>query len=163
MSWGGGDSLPGTASLAHELDRPGPHRVGVEAGRVECQKPLHGRGGRGHAGFLDGPEKLLVILRDGRKIVGILRSFDQFANVVLEGAVERIIVGEQYCDLPLGLYIIRGENLVLIGALDPTAQELPPNMVQVSASAIRKAQKEEKEASELKDTMRKRMEFLDLE
>jgi small nuclear ribonucleoprotein (snRNP)-like protein len=29
---------------------------------------------------------LLVQLRDGRKIIGILRSFDQFANLVLEGA-----------------------------------------------------------------------------
>lgn len=39
------------------------------------------------------------------------------ANVVLEGALERIIVGELFCDLPLGLYIIRGENVVLIGEL----------------------------------------------
>lgn len=30
-------------------------------------------------------KKLLVQLRDGRKIIGILRSFDQFANLVLEG------------------------------------------------------------------------------
>jgi hypothetical protein len=36
---------------------------------------------------------------------------------VLEGALERITVGELYCDLPLGLYIIRGENVVLIGEL----------------------------------------------
>lgn len=28
---------------------------------------------------------MLVQLRDGRKIVGTLRSFDQFANLVLEG------------------------------------------------------------------------------
>jgi hypothetical protein len=27
------------------------------------------------------------------------------ANVVLEGALERIMVGELFCDLPLGLYI----------------------------------------------------------
>jgi U6 snRNA-associated Sm-like protein LSm1 len=30
-------------------------------------------------------KKLLVQLRDGRKIIGTLRSFDQFANLVLEG------------------------------------------------------------------------------
>ena len=36
---------------------------------------------------------------------------------MLEGALERITVGELYCDLPLGLYIIRGENVVLIGEL----------------------------------------------
>lgn len=39
------------------------------------------------------------------------------ANVVLEGACERVIVGNLYCDIPLGLYIIRGENVVLIGEL----------------------------------------------
>ena len=31
-------------------------------------------------------DKLLMVqMRDGRKIIGILRSFDQFANLVLEG------------------------------------------------------------------------------
>lgn len=39
------------------------------------------------------------------------------ANAVLEGACERAIVGELYCDIPLGLYVIRGENVVLIGEL----------------------------------------------
>ena len=39
------------------------------------------------------------------------------ANAVLEGACERVIVGELYCDIPLGLYVIRGENVVLIGEL----------------------------------------------
>lgn len=39
------------------------------------------------------------------------------ANVVLQGACERVIVGELYCDVPLGLYVIRGENVVLIGEL----------------------------------------------
>lgn len=100
-------------------------------------------------------------LRDGRKIIGTLRSFDQFANLVLSGAVwppvhavahalcsrcnlsllwaccavllgvrktslqkmslqtmpcpkpapadskERIIVGEQYAEIPLGLHVVR--------------------------------------------------------
>jgi U6 snRNA-associated Sm-like protein LSm1 len=85
-------------------------------------------------------EKLIVLLRDGRKLLGTLCSFDQFgtvyphiftyfpairssfnvyfaANVVLQGACERVIVGELYCDVPLGLYVIRGENVVLIGEL----------------------------------------------
>lgn len=39
------------------------------------------------------------------------------ANAVLEGACERVIVGDLYCDIPLGLYVIRGENVVLIGEL----------------------------------------------
>ncbi|KAK4383377.1 Sm-like protein LSM1B [Sesamum angolense] len=100
-------------------------------------------------------EKLLVLLRDGRKLLGILRSFDQFANAVIEGACERVIVGELYCDIPLGLYVIRGENVVLIGELDLDKEELPPHMTRVSAAEIRRAQKAEREASELKGTMKR--------
>lgn len=113
------------------------------------------------ASYLD--KKLLVLLRDGRKLMGTLCSFDQFANAVLEGASERIIVGDVYCDIPLGLYVIRGENVVLIGELDMEREELPPHMTRVSVPEIRKAQKAEREASELRGTMRKRMEFLDFD
>lgn len=113
------------------------------------------------ASYLD--KKLLVLLRDGRKLIGILRSFDQFANAVLENAFERVIVGDLYCDLPQGLYVIRGENVVLIGEMDPDREDLPPNMIQVSSTEIEKAQKEERDATDLKGSMRKRMEFLDLE
>ncbi|KAJ4959535.1 hypothetical protein NE237_026646 [Protea cynaroides] len=113
------------------------------------------------ASYLD--KKLLVLLRDGRKLLGILRSFDQFANAVLEGACERVIVGDLYCDIPLGLYVIRGENVVLIGELDLEREELPPHMTRVSATEIRRAQKAERDATDLKGTMRKRMEFLDLD
>ena len=60
---------------------------------------------------------MLVQLRDGRKIIGILRSFDQFANIVLEEAVERVVVGKRFADVPLGLYVIRGENVVLLGQM----------------------------------------------
>ena len=66
---------------------------------------------------------MLVVLRDGRKIIGKMRSFDQFANIVLESAVERIIVGTSYADVPLGLYVIRGENVVLLGEV---VRVLPP-------------------------------------
>ena len=37
---------------------------------------------------------LMLQLRDRRILVGTMRSFDQFANIVLEGACERIIVGK---------------------------------------------------------------------
>ncbi|OAY76439.1 sm-like protein LSM1B isoform X2 [Ananas comosus] len=113
------------------------------------------------ASYLD--KKLLVLLRDGRKLLGILRSFDQFANAVLEGACERVIVGDLYSDIPLGLYVIRGENVVLIGELDLDMEELPAHMICVSAAEIRRAQKAERDATDLKGSMRKRMEFLDLD
>ncbi|KAM0959567.1 hypothetical protein TB2_024322 [Malus domestica] len=71
-------------------------------------------------------------------------------NAVLEGACERVIVGDLYCDIPLGLYVIRGENVVLIGELDSEREELPPHMTRVSAAEIKRAQKAEREASDLK-------------
>ena len=105
-------------------------------------------------------KKLLVQLRDGKKIIGILRSFDQFANLILEEAVERIVVGQYYTDVPLGMYLVRGENLVLMGQIDPD-KEVPHGLTQVSKEDIDQAKRAEKEEARLKGTMRARMDFLD--
>ncbi|EFJ48227.1 hypothetical protein VOLCADRAFT_109782 [Volvox carteri f. nagariensis] len=107
-------------------------------------------------------QRLLIVLRDGRKVLGVLRSFDQFANLVIEGAVERIIVGDQYGDIPLGLQVIRGENVVLLGRVDEE-KDAPEGLTQVSPAAIKEALKGEKELNKLKSTIRARMDFLDLE
>jgi U6 snRNA-associated Sm-like protein LSm1 len=106
--------------------------------------------------------KVLIQLRDGKKIVGILRTFDQFANLVLEEAYERIIVGELYTDVPLGMYLIRGENLVLMGQMDPD-KEHPSSLTRVSQQEIERALKAEKEETRLKGSMRARMDFLDMD
>ncbi len=45
----------------------------------------------------------------------VRRTFDQYNNVVLEACVERRIVGELYCDVDIGLCLIRGENIVMMG------------------------------------------------
>lgn len=68
-------------------------------------------------------KKLMVILRDGRKFVGILRSFDQFANIVLQRTVERIWVGNKFSEKPLGVFLIRGENVVLVGEVDEDKED----------------------------------------
>lgn len=77
-------------------------------------------------------------LRDGRKIIGILRSFDQFANLVLEAAIERVVVGNQFADTLLGLYVVRGENVVLLGEIDelrcPPARALSVHATVILAS-----------------------------
>lgn len=62
-------------------------------------------------------KRLLVVLRDGRTLIGYLRSVDQFANLVLHQAVERIYVGQKFGDIDRGIYIIRGENVVLLGEM----------------------------------------------
>lgn len=62
-------------------------------------------------------EKLMVLLRDGRTLIGYLRSVDQFANLVLHRTIERIHVGKEYGDIPRGVFIVRGENVVLLGEI----------------------------------------------
>ena len=42
-------------------------------------------------------------------------SFDQYSNIVLSNTSERKVLGSSYYDEPLGLYVIRGENIVLLG------------------------------------------------
>jgi len=79
------------------------------------------------------------VLRDGRHLVGTLRSFDQFSNMVLEGTSERRILHAKvnqsngsddgddttgktvicyYTDVQLGLYLVRGDSMVLLGEVD---------------------------------------------
>ena len=62
-------------------------------------------------------EKVIVVLRDGRTLIGLLRSVDQFANLVLHRTIERIHVGKEYGDIPRGVFIVRGENVALLGEI----------------------------------------------
>jgi U6 snRNA-associated Sm-like protein LSm1 len=61
---------------------------------------------------------MLVVLRDGRKLHGVLRSYDQFANLVLEDTIERVYYGNAFAENRHGLFLIRGENVVLLGEID---------------------------------------------
>ncbi|KAG9050407.1 SM-like, degradation of cytoplasmic mRNAs and positively regulates transcription initiation [Tulasnella sp. UAMH 9824] len=71
-------------------------------------------------------KKMLVVLRDGRKLIGVLRSYDQYANLVLEDTVERIYHGSAYGDIQRGIFIIRGENVVLLGEVDLDKEDNVP-------------------------------------
>lgn len=65
--------------------------------------------------------KIFVLLKDGRNFFGILRTFDQFANLVLQDTFERIYVeGEpkKFGEIYRGVFIVRGENVVMMGELD---------------------------------------------
>mmetsp|Transcript_826 Transcript_826/g.823 ORF Transcript_826/g.823 Transcript_826/m.823 type:complete len:117 (+) Transcript_826:59-409(+) len=75
--------------------------------------------------------RVLIILGDGRHLVGILRSFDQFLNLVLEETSERIILAGKYCDIPLGLYIVRGDNIVLLGEIDDELERNEMKLVKI--------------------------------
>ncbi|KAI7866620.1 hypothetical protein BDF14DRAFT_1875192 [Spinellus fusiger] len=105
-------------------------------------------------GLIDSVDKkLMVLLRDGRKLIGTLRSFDQFANLVLQDTIERIYVGNCYGDIPRGIFIIRGENVVLLGEIDISTDECA-NLRQVPVEEILVAQREEMEAKQRVDKIR---------
>ncbi|VAH24008.1 unnamed protein product [Triticum turgidum subsp. durum] len=81
-----------------------------------------------------------VITNDGRNIVGTLRGFDQATNIILDESHERVYSTKISTSLPpplllicsqgvmlmlegvqqlvLGLYIIRGDNIGVVGEVD---------------------------------------------
>ncbi|KAL1234752.1 U6 snRNA-associated Sm-like protein [Trichinella pseudospiralis] len=97
-------------------------------------------------------KKVLVILRDGRNMIGYLRSVDQFANIVLEDTVERIVVNNMYSDISMGLFIVRGENVFLVGELDqnkPMEEKLVKTTIREAVNL--QARKEEEKKKKLKE------------
>ena len=42
---------------------------------------------------------------------------DVLANLLLQDTIERIHVGDKYGDIPRGIFLIRGENMVLVGEI----------------------------------------------
>ena len=60
-----------------------------------------------------------VITADGRNIVGTLRGFDQVINIILDDSHERVFSTTSGIEqVPLGLYIIRGDNVAVIGDIN---------------------------------------------
>ena len=92
-------------------------------------------------------KKLMVLLRDGRTLIGYLRSVDQFANLVLHHTIERIHIGKEYGDIPRGVFIVRGENVVLLGEID-TEKESNLPLSEVSVDDILDAQRREQESKQ---------------
>uniref|UniRef100_A0ACB8EXG5 Sm-like protein n=1 Tax=Sphaerodactylus townsendi TaxID=933632 RepID=A0ACB8EXG5_9SAUR len=131
-------------------------------------------------------KKHLVLLRDGRTLIGYLRSIDQFgnslgclilnhlplqftkqellaffkitpslfspllklaANLVLHQTVERIHVGKKYGDIPRGIFVVRGENVVLLGEIDLEKESDTP-LQQVSIEEILEVQRVEQQAKQ---------------
>ncbi|KAJ1511422.1 SM-like, degradation of cytoplasmic mRNAs and positively regulates transcription initiation [Coelomomyces lativittatus] len=100
----------------------------------------------GAASLLDCLDKrILVILRDGRSLTGILRSYDQFGNLVFQDTIERIHVGEAYSDIERGIFLVRGENVVLLGEMDGELEDqLGLNSVPIEAILLLQKQEAEK-------------------
>ncbi|XP_065898471.1 U6 snRNA-associated Sm-like protein LSm1 [Dysidea avara] len=89
-------------------------------------------------------KKLLVVLRDGRTLIGYLRSVDQFANLLLQDTTERIYVDKKYGDIPRGIFLVRGENVSLLGEIDDE-KENKLSLTKVSIEEILEAQQLEEQ------------------
>lgn len=60
-----------------------------------------------------------IVTADGRIIIGTLRGFDQAINIILDDSHERVFSSTNGVEqVLLGLYIIRGDNVALIGEID---------------------------------------------
>ncbi|KAL4933564.1 U6 snRNA-associated Sm-like protein LSm1 [Aspergillus undulatus] len=89
-------------------------------------------------------EKLVLVLRDGRKLIGVLRTWDQFANLVLQETIERLYAGNLYTDIPRGVFLVRGENVLLLGEIDLDKEDdMPPNLIKASFKEVYELKKKE--------------------
>ena len=83
------------------------------------------------------PEPICVVTGDGRIITGIFVGHDQVQNVILNDAEEKVFSEDAPTEtVELGLYVIRGDNVSLVGEYDAatwndlTAPPLPPIRMQ---------------------------------
>ncbi|XP_023406879.1 U6 snRNA-associated Sm-like protein LSm1 isoform X2 [Loxodonta africana] len=65
-------------------------------------------------------------------------------NLVLHQTVERIHVGKKYGDIPRGIFVVRGENVVLLGEIDLEKESDTP-LQQVSIEEILEEQRVEQQ------------------
>ncbi|KAB8283212.1 hypothetical protein B0I72DRAFT_86041, partial [Yarrowia lipolytica] len=60
-------------------------------------------------------KRLIVHLNGERKIIGVLRGYDAFLNIVLEESVEEKANGDK---VQAGMAVIRGNSVVMLEALE---------------------------------------------
>ncbi|KAL5612086.1 hypothetical protein BROUX41_000366 [Berkeleyomyces rouxiae] len=110
-------------------------------------------------------KKLVVVLRDGRKLFGMLRSFDQFANLVLQSTTERLFVPPSspttpglFTDIDRGVFLVRGENVLLLGEIDMDLIDEGPDGLEAPPRGYERAPLDvvQKEARRLRDLERDR-------
>lgn len=110
-------------------------------------------------------KRIMVQLRDRRTVYGILRSFDQHQNLLLENALERGIFGTKYFEKHLGAFYLRGDNMVLFAESDPTAEwDVYGGLERVAEGKVLALRKEHKEQEKLKGNIKAlASEFLEYE
>ncbi|KAI8066825.1 n-alpha-acetyltransferase 38, NatC auxiliary subunit-like protein [Gongronella butleri] len=66
-------------------------------------------------------QKVLVVAMDGRVYVGTMLGADQKANLILDKCQERVFSSTGTDINDLGLYVVRGDNVVTVGLVDEDA------------------------------------------
>lgn len=66
--------------------------------------------------YLD--REVLVLTRDNVFTYGILRSFDQYHNILLDTVIEVTVAGDECSEQQSEISMFRGENIVLLGRTD---------------------------------------------
>jgi U6 snRNA-associated Sm-like protein LSm8 len=65
-----------------------------------------------------------VITNEGRNFIGNLTCFDQKMNIILTECEERIYSQTKEVEVEsFGSYFIRGDNIAIIGEIDPTLEQ----------------------------------------
>ncbi|KAI9697178.1 MAG: SM-like, degradation of cytoplasmic mRNAs and positively regulates transcription initiation [Candelina mexicana] len=68
------------------------------------------------------------------------------ANLVLQDTSERIYIQNLYADIPRGVFLVRGENVVLLGEIDLDRDDyIPEPFRQAPIEQVFALQKEEQE------------------
>lgn len=89
---------------------------------------------------------VLLVLRDGKHLIGRLTSYDNFGSLVLENSSERKFAGGKYCDVEQGVFLVRGENITLIGEIDTKREaEAKMNGLGLQLAELEEVQKLEEE------------------
>lgn len=81
-------------------------------------------------------EKVRIISTDARLFEGILEGYDNSTNIIIAHCIERIVEaeGEENQEIPLGLYVMRGGNIVCIGEVDET---IPINWEEIHGEELK--------------------------
>ncbi|KAF2498098.1 hypothetical protein BU16DRAFT_525658 [Lophium mytilinum] len=94
-------------------------------------------------------KKVNVCLRDDKFIQGVMRSYDNYGNIVVKDSIEKIYSHAQklFADVPRGMFIIRGENIAMIGEIDlDKDDDIPAGWTRAEVEVVFPLHKAESEA-----------------
>jgi U6 snRNA-associated Sm-like protein LSm1 len=158
-----GNFLPGTASLLEELDSEF-YYLTIFARVTSCAVLCHRKA--------DGPAARWAntdrILEEHRPVWSVSsdpsQSFDLIllsltGNIVLHRTIERIHVGDKYGDIDRGIFLIRGENMVLCGEvrdMDHASGDASINLIRVPVDEILELQHSHLSEKQESDRLRRK-------